>query len=75
MTNLSLKDKSIEWKHTDSGKKKKKFVEQLSVKKVMLTVFWEMKGLTSFDFFENRCNSKQYFLLPIPLVNFTLIIE
>ena len=40
------------WKHIVSPVKKK-FCVQWSVKKVMLTVFWDVKGLITFDFLEN----------------------
>ena len=45
------KRQSMEWKHTDSLIKKKFQVKWL-VKNVMLTVFWNMQGPTTIDFFE-----------------------
>ena len=42
---------SMEWKHTDTLVKKKFWVQQ-SVKKVMLTVFLDMKGPIIIDFLE-----------------------
>ena len=39
----------MEWKHTDSVVKKMFWAHQ-SLKKVMLTVFWDMKGLITIDF-------------------------
>ena len=41
---IGLKSQSMKWKHTDSLVKKKFRVQQ-SVKKVMLTIFWDTKGL------------------------------
>ena len=48
--------------HKYSGKEKK-FQVQWPVKKVMMTVFWDMKGAISIDFFEER-------VTVIPIVNF-----
>ena len=45
----------MEWKHIDSFVKKR-FQLQQSVKKVMLTVFWGIKGLITIDFFEKYTN-------------------
>ena len=55
---------SIERKHTDSSVKKM-FLARTSVKKVMLTVFWDMKGLISIDFLEKKAtvNRVSYCLL------------
>ena len=47
----SKKRKSIEWKHIGSSEKNKSWVP-LSAKKVMLTIFWDMKGPIIIDFFE-----------------------
>ena len=41
----------MEWKHRDSLVNKKFWVQQ-SLKKVMLTVFWDMKGPITVDFLE-----------------------
>ena len=51
----------MEWKQTDSPVKKKCQI-QLSVKKVMRTVFWEMKGPITTDLLEKgeTVNSKIY---------------
>ena len=38
----------MEWKHSDSPVKKK-FWAQLLIKKVMLTVFWDIKGIITND--------------------------
>ena len=65
----------MEWKHTDSPVKKKRFQVQWSVKKVMLTVFWDMKGRITIDFLEKKLNEKQCFLLQTPKVKFILLIE
>ena len=46
-----LKRQSMLRKHTDFFGKKK-FRAQQSVKKVMLTVFWDMKGPITIDFLE-----------------------
>ena len=64
----------MECKQTDSHIKKK-FQIQLCVKKVMLTVFWDMKNIHHYWFSLKRCNSKQYFQLPTPKAKFTLFIE
>ena len=48
---LESKRQTTEWKHTDSPVKNK-FCTQQSVKKVMLTVFWYMKGPITIDFLE-----------------------
>ena len=45
---------SVVEKHWLSGKEK--FWVKQSVKKVMLTVFWDMKGLITINFFENGVN-------------------
>ena len=45
------KKQSMEWKHTDFLVKKK-FQAQQSVKKIMLTVSWGMKGPITIGFFE-----------------------
>ena len=47
---LVSKRQSMEWKHTDS--QVKKFRALWSVKKIMLTAFWDMKGLITNDFLE-----------------------
>ena len=49
---LSQKDSLMEWKNTDSPVKKK-FGAQLSLKKVILTVFWDMKGPITIDFLKS----------------------
>ena len=49
--NSVIKRQSMEWKYTDSLRKKKFWVQQ-SVKKVILTVFWDIKGFITIDFFE-----------------------
>ena len=41
---LKSKRESMKRKHSDSAEKKK-FCEQQSIKKVTLTVLWDMKGL------------------------------
>ena len=46
------KRQSVEWKITDSLAQKK-FCVQCSVKKVMLTEFWDMKGRIIIDFHKN----------------------
>ena len=71
--NLKLKRQSIVWKHNNSPVKKK-FQVQQSVKKVMLSVFWNRKEPIPIDFFENG-ETKLCFLLPIPKVKLTLFIE
>ena len=55
------KRQSLEWKHIDSPAKKK-FRIQHSVKKVMLTVFCDMKGTITIDFLEKdtTVNSTSY---------------
>ena len=47
------------WKRTVSPVKKK-FCVQWSVKKVMLTVFWDVKGLITFDFLENDATANSF---------------
>ena len=42
---------SMKWKRTDIPVKKKLWAQQ-SVKKVMLTVLWDMKRLITIDFLE-----------------------
>ena len=55
----------MEWKHTDTSVKKKILVKQ-SIKKIMLTVFWDMKRLITIDFFDKGA---------IPEAKFTSFIE
>ena len=52
----------MEWKHTDSPVKKKFWVQQL-VKKVILTVFRDMKGPITINFPEKgtTVNSASYY--------------
>ena len=59
------KRQSTKWNHTDFPVKKK-FWAQLSLKKVMLTVFWEMKGLMIIDFLEKGATLNSVLQLPIP---------
>ena len=54
----------IEWKHSNFPVKKNFWVQQ-SVKKVMLTTLWDMKGAIIIDFLEKRYNCKHCFLLPV----------
>ena len=49
--------KKTEWKYTDTPGKKK-FQVQQSLKKVMLTVFWYMKGPIDIDFLEKGATVK-----------------
>ena len=49
---LNCDRETIEWKHNNSPIKKKVWTQQ-PVKKVMLTVFWDMIGPTTTDLFEN----------------------
>ena len=42
---------------------KKMFWVQQSVKKILLTVFWGMKGPLTIDFLQKGCNCKERFLL------------
>ena len=55
------KRQSMEWKHTNFPIMKKFWV-QWSVKKVMLSVFWDMKELLTIDFLEKvaTANSGSY---------------
>ena len=71
-----IKKKSIEWKCTDS-QVKKKFREQYSVKKVMLTVFWDMKGLITIDFLEKvaTVNNASYCKLLSQNAPFQLLVK
>ena len=46
-----VKKQSIELKHINSPGKEK-FLAQLSIKKVMLTIFWDIKGPLIIDFIE-----------------------
>ena len=55
----------MEWKHTDAPVKKT-FQEQLSINKVMLTVFYDIKRHNSVDFVEK---------FPTPYAQFALFIE
>ena len=48
----------IKWKHTDFPEKKK-FSMQRSIKKVMLKVFWNMKGLITVDFHEESATENR----------------
>ena len=48
---FELKRWSMKWKHTNSPVKKKSQA-QWSEKKIILTVFWDMKGPITIDFFE-----------------------
>ena len=66
-----LKRQSIEWKHIDSPVKNKFWVQQ-SVKKVMLTVFWNMKGPITLEKGATVNSASYYHLLS---QYFTLITE
>ena len=48
-----LKRQIMEMKYTDSPKKKT-IRAQLSIKKVMLIVFWDVKGPITIDFLEKE---------------------
>ena len=48
--NLGKKKQSMEWKYTDSSLKKRFWAQQSA--KVMLIVFWDMKGLITIDLTE-----------------------
>ena len=69
---LELKRESIKWKHIDFPVNKK-FWAQRSVKKVILTVFWNRKGPMTIDFHKKRGNCKQRFLMPTTTAKFLLI--
>ena len=47
-------------KHTDSPVKKKRFHAQLSVKKIILTVFWDIKRSITIDFLEKGASCSQH---------------
>ena len=51
----------MKWKQTNSPVKKKFWVHQ-SVKKVMLTAFWNMKELITIDFLEKSETVNNLFL-------------
>lgn len=55
------KRQSMEWKHVQSPTKKK-FKSQRAVGKVMLTVFWDMKGPVTIDFLQRgtTVNAENY---------------
>ena len=55
------KRRSMEWKHVSSPVKKK-FTSQKSLRKVMLTVFWDRNGPITISFLEkgNTVNSENY---------------
>ena len=55
------KRRSMEWKHVSSPVKKK-FKSQKSLRKVMLTVFWDRNGPITISFLErgNTVNSENY---------------
>ena len=54
---------------------KNNFLEQRPVKKISLQVFYDIKGLITYDFLKKKYNCKQCFLLPTPEAKFTLFIE
>ena len=57
--------KTVKWKHNDSQVKKKFWAKQ-SVKKVMLTVFYDIKKPITVDFLEKGTTVNKCFLLPNP---------
>ena len=76
MNRLSEKRHSRKWKDTDSLVEKK-FCTQWSVKKIMVTFFWDMQQLITFDFPEKGATVKISFYCQ-PLLakfKFTLFIE
>jgi hypothetical protein len=48
--NVETKEQSKQWMHTHSPNKPRKFKQTLSVRKLMATVFWDMKGVLLVDF-------------------------
>ena len=64
----------IEWLYVDSSVKKK-FCEHRSVKKVILTVSWDMKGLITVDFHKNGTIGNSASYCQIIKKYFTLFIE
>ena len=51
---------------------KEKFLAQQSIKKIILTVFWDMKIDIIYDMLEKIRNCQESFLLPNSLAKFTL---
>lgn len=60
--NCETKLQSMEWGHTSSPKKPKKFLQTLSARKIMATVFWDRQGVLLIDFLERGAtiNSDRY---------------
>jgi len=54
------KNQSMEWGHTSSPKRPRKYLQTLSARKIMATVFWDMEGVLLVDFLErgSTINSK-----------------
>ena len=68
--NLS-KRQSVQWKHTDSPLK----TVQRSVKKVMLTFYWDMKKFITIDFLEKGTTVNSASFYQFLRQKFTLFIE
>jgi hypothetical protein len=50
--NVETKEQSKEWMHTYSPNKSKKFRQTLSSRKLMVAVFWDMKGMQMVEFMQ-----------------------
>jgi hypothetical protein len=49
--NVETKEQSKQWMHTQLSNKSKKF-KQMSVRKLMATVFWDRKGMLIMEFMQ-----------------------
>jgi hypothetical protein len=49
--NAKTKEQSKQWMHTHSPNQPKKF-KQMSARKLMATVFWDMKGVLMVEFMQ-----------------------
>jgi hypothetical protein len=48
--NVETKEQPKQWMHTNSPKKPRKFKQTLSARKLMATIFWDMKKVLLVDF-------------------------
>jgi hypothetical protein len=48
--NVETQEQSKKWTHTHSPKKPRKFKQMLSARKLMVTVFWDRKGVLIVEF-------------------------
>jgi hypothetical protein len=50
--NVETKEQSKQWMHSHSSNKLKKFKQTLSARKLMVTIFWDRKGVLMVEFMQ-----------------------